>query len=107
MLLHHPVGQLPEPDWARVCIECDNFDRMNAKHKVTSSNATPIEARQVNQTSGKKGKKGGQRQADPVRQQNYLKLKGRCFNCGDPKHSKKTALCSAAVQQVSEARPSS
>ena len=39
--------------------------------------------------SGKKGKKGGQRQTDPVRQQNYLKLKGRCFNCGDPKHSKK------------------
>ena len=87
--LRAELKKLREPDWAQVCIECDNFDRMNAKPKVTSSNATPIEARQVNQTSGKKGKKGGQRQADPVRQQNYLKLKGRCFNCGDPKHSKK------------------
>ena len=81
--LRAELKKLREPDWAQVCIECDNFDRMNAKPKVASSSATPIDARQVNQTSAKKGKKGGQRQADPVRQQNYL-IEGALFQLWRP-----------------------
>ena len=44
------LRKLREPDWARVCVECENFDRMNTKPK-SSVGATPIEARQVTSSS--------------------------------------------------------
>ena len=56
--LRGELRKLREPDWARVCIECENFDRMNARPKVASSNATPMEVRQVTSSSSSSGKKG-------------------------------------------------
>ena len=98
--LRSELCKMMEPDWTKVRSKCEELDRARLRPKQGSTQApTAMEVKQATggqQTLSSGKKKKGQK--DPVRQQNYLKLKGRCFNCGDPGHSKKDCTLPASTQ---------